>query len=374
MNRIRIGHAGCGSVSLRGILPHLTAEDMHDIVELVAVCDIDGERAKAVAKQFGAAHSYDSFEEMVNSDDLDLIVIATPISLHAAQAEMALRSGKHVFMNKTMAVNLEEADRVMKAAEESGMQFVSAPGQMHAPVLAKLRGMMKNGDFGRMYWGFAHQSWSGQTAETYDSAGHVIQRDPTWFYKKPGGGTMYDLAVYQLHNVTGLLGPVRSVTAMSGIVQEKRIVSGKSIDVEMDDNTWLLLDFGGSCTVMLGAAFSYDAHYLHGGLLGLFGSDGGIEVVRTDPLSGWPAEIHILRGGEKEIIQADNNQHPLLQGIHGTIQEPHIFVDIMELIDCIRTGNKPVASLEHARHVVEVIDKGYISAQTGQRQYMTTTF
>jgi predicted dehydrogenase len=263
---------------------------------------------------------------------------------------------------------------VMKAARESGMQFVSAPGQMHSLSLAKLRGMMRNGDFGRMYWGFAHQSWSGQTAETYEAGGRSIKRDPTWFYKKPGGGTMYDLAVYQLHNVTGLLGPVRSVTAMSGIVQEKRNGSGNLIDVEVDDNTWLLLDFGGNCTVTVGAAFSYDAHYLHGGLMGLFGSDGGIEVVRNDPLSGWPAEIHVLRGGSKEIIQTQNSEHPLLQGVHGTKEEPHIFVDMMELFDCIRTGRKPLASLEHARHVVEVIDKGYISARTGQRQTMTTTF
>ncbi len=374
MKPLRIGHAGCGSVSLRGVLPHVTAPDAGDSIELSAVCDVDGERAKAVAMQFGAPRFYDDYEKMVGDDDLDVIVIATPIPLHATQAELALRSGKHVYVMKTMAVSMEEADRVLRAVDDTGLQFVAAPGQMLAPSIRKIASMVQGGDFGEIYWGFANNTGGGHGIETYASGGHTIRRDPTWYYKKPGGGTMYDLSVYSLHSLTGILGPVRAVTGMSGIVRPTRRFGDQVIDVEMDDNTWLMLDFGNNCFITVGSALSKGGRNLFWGQLALFGSEGGVEVTKIHQASGWPSHLSVRRGGTSEELVVDIREHPLINDHHVDIEEPHCYVDLMHLVECIQTGEKPVASIEHARHVVDVIEKGYLAARTGQRQVVTTTF
>ncbi|RAP75843.1 Gfo/Idh/MocA family protein [Paenibacillus montanisoli] len=374
MKKLRVGHAGCGSVSIRGILPHITQPDAQEHLELVAVCDVDGERARAVADQFGAERSYNSFEELIQSDDIDMVIIATPIFLHAAQAEMALRAGKHVYVNKSMALTLDEADRVMQAVKDTGLKLVSAPGQMLAPSLSKIRELVQKGDFGHMYWGFANNTGGGHGVEMYQSGNTSIRRDPTWYYKKPSGGPIYDMGVYSLHSVTGILGPVRRVTAMSGIVRNERRFDDQVIDVEMDDNTWMVLDFGHNCFVTVGAGLCHHGVHMYWGQLALYGSDGGVEISKLDDATGWPSELRILRGGSEELIQTPISEHPLLRGEHLTLPEPHIYVDIMHLVDCIRHERTPVASLEHARHVVEVIEKSYIAAHTGVAQQITSTF
>ena len=374
MKKLRIGHAGCGSVSLRGILPHVTQPDAQRQLELSAVCDVDGERARAVASQFGARKHYDDFERMVKDDDLDLIVIATPIPLHAQQAELALRHGKHVYVMKSMAVSVEEADRVLRAVEDTGLQYVAAPGQMLAPSIQKIAAMVRDGDFGKLYWGFANNTGGGHGIEIYESGAHTIRRDPTWYYKKPGGGTMFDLTVYSLHSLTGILGPARAVTGMSGIVRPTRQFGEQVVEVEMDDNTWLMLDFGDNCYVTAGSALSQGGKSLFWGQLALFGSDGGIEVTRIHQASGWPSHMHVKRNGRSEEIVVDIREHPLINEAHAAIEEPHCYVDLMHLAECIKNGTKPVASIEHARHVVEIIEKGYLAARTGQRQTLSTTF
>jgi predicted dehydrogenase len=65
---------------------------------------------------------------------------------------------------------------------------------------------------------------------------------------------------------------------------------------------------------------------------------------------------------------------PNIEGVHRTIGEQHVFADIMQLVDWVRDGKPSVATAEHARHVVEIIEAGYRSAATGQRQSLRTTF
>lgn len=374
MDRIRIGHAGCGSVSIRGILPHITQPDAAERLELVAVCDVDGDRAKAVAQEFGAKRHYNSFEQMIESADIDLVIIATPIMYHAAQAEAALRAGKHVYVMKSMALNLEEADRVIAASKSAGKMVASAPGQMLAPSLIKLRNIVQRGDLGDIYWGFANNTGSGHGIELYQAGGAPIRRDPTWYYKRPSGGPIYDMGVYSLHSLTGILGPAKAVTAMSGIVRHQRKFDDVSIDVDMDDNTWMLVDFGHNCFVTVGAGLCHHGKHLFWGQLALYGSAGGLEVTQIHHNSGWPSRIRVLRGQQEEFITMEITDHPQLHGPHATIEEPHIYADLMNLVDTIQGNGHLVASAEHARHVVEIIEKAYISADTGSRQELTTTF
>src|SRR5437764_9486698 len=87
--------------------------------------------------------------------------------------------------------------------------------------------------------------------------------DPTWFYQK-GSGPLFDMGVYGIHDITGILGPAKRVVAFSGITEKVRTVragpfAGKKIDVTDDDNTLLMLDFGNSCFAVVDGTFNVNA-------------------------------------------------------------------------------------------------------------------
>ncbi|MER3486840.1 MAG: gfo/Idh/MocA family oxidoreductase, partial [Chloroflexota bacterium] len=68
--------------------------------------------------------------------------------------------------------------------------------------------------------------------------------DPSWYFRKPGGGPLYDMTVYTLHTLTGILGPARRVTAMSGVRIKEREFRGRMVPCDADDHTFMVLDFG----------------------------------------------------------------------------------------------------------------------------------
>src|ERR1700738_1300810 len=100
--KIKVALAGLGSVSQRGILPHLAEADALEKMELVACCDIVADRAKETARVFGWRESYGDYDEMLAKADVEAVLIATPIPAHYDQTMKALNVGKHVYVQKTM--------------------------------------------------------------------------------------------------------------------------------------------------------------------------------------------------------------------------------------------------------------------------------
>src|SRR5258707_7786754 len=97
---------GCGSVSQRGILPHLSQPDAREHVVLEAVVDAVAERAAATASRFNVPRSFTSVAEMLNGAEVDLVLVATPIPAHFDNALAAIQADKHVYVQKTMTSTL----------------------------------------------------------------------------------------------------------------------------------------------------------------------------------------------------------------------------------------------------------------------------
>ncbi len=125
---LRLGVVGTGTIALRGLLPHLTQDDVQDRVRVTAVCDPVPGRAAAVAERFGVARAFDDIETLLAEGEVDAVSIASPIGLHHAQARLALEAGKHVHVNKTLATTVEEADDLIALAQERGLALVASPG------------------------------------------------------------------------------------------------------------------------------------------------------------------------------------------------------------------------------------------------------
>lgn len=355
---VGMGIVGAGAIGIRGALTHLSQDDVHDRVKPVAVCDPVKGRAAAAAAKFGVPASYEAYEELLKDPGVDAVTICSPIGLHHRQGMQAIEAGKHVHFNKTMATTVAECTEMIEAATKRNVRLVACPGMMLHPHNRRIRKRLLNGDIGKVIWAIC-----GAAAGTYHfneefrTGDDVLTNvDPTWYYKKPGGGALYDMTVYGLHSLTGILGPAKRVTAVSGIAVPRQEWKGKTIEVEMDDSTFILADFGE-------ATYAVVYGTVTGGVLkgfgpSIFGTKGS--VIGTE------------MNGEEMRLPDDHQPHVTPR--HKKLPENHVFEDMMQLVDLLRDGTPTVASPEHARHVIDIFEAGYRAAETGRAQDLTTTF
>ena len=371
---LRLGIVGVGTLTIRAILPHLTQDDILDRVVVSALCDPVSARAEATAQTYSVPHTYADLDEMLASDTVDAVTIVSPIGLHYEHAKKALEAGKHVHVNKTMTTTVAEADQLIELADSRGLTLVASPGEVLRPQLSTARDLIQQGAIGEVAWaicGCAFEDYHEGEPERTSSVGGAI--DPAWYFRKPGGGPVYDMTSYALHQLTSVLGPAQRVTSMSGIRVPERSFLGRSVPTEADDNTILLLDFGdGVFAIAYGTAAGAPNEQF--GAVTFYGTKGvidgallngepfpfpGQEATLDAPVTDWEVQMRVL---------------PHVTGPHRSIPESHVFEDIMQMVSAARDGISTPVTAEHARHVIDIIESGYRAASTGQTQALRTTF
>src|SRR5439155_15487785 len=254
--------------------------------------------------------------------------------------------------------------------------LVASPGEQLRPQLRRTRELIEEGAIGELAWAICGGSFElyhehDEPERLNAPGGSAI--NPAWYFRKPGGGPMYDITVYALHQLTSILGPARAVTALSGIRVKEREFLGSRISTEADDNTILLLDFGDSVfAVAYGTAAGRHSDQFATGLY--FGTRGTIDGIL---LNGEPFDFagrEQIAGAPPSDWNARSLVLPHVVGAHRGIGEAHVFEDIMQLVECVLGGTPTAVTPEHARHVIDIIESGYRSAQTGVRQQLTTSF
>jgi predicted dehydrogenase len=336
--------------------------------------DVVPGRAEATRNKFGAKMAFEDYDAMLASG-IDAVVLATPIGLHYEQAMKAVAAGKHIHVNKTMTTTKAEADTLIAAAAAGGIKIVASPGNGLHPSNARVREIVQSGELGRVYWAEIGAAGGGHEEEEFRAGDDVLANvNPAWYYKRPGGGPMYDMGVYALDRITAILGNVKRVTGMSGIGLPVRYFKGERIDVEMDDNTQLLLDFGDNVFCMMyssnaasGPRHPFSSPFVAGVDGSVTASWGGLEVIGRN-LPGAKGEDFGQR------TEKPDRRIPWVFGVHKQLPERHVYADIMHMVDCALNNKTPSVSAEHARHVIEIIELGYKAARTGVTQNLTTTF
>ena len=129
---------------------HLAYAKM-DTVELAAICDIQVDRAKAVAEKFGIPHVFENYEEMLELPGLDAVDICTPNYLHSIIAVKALNKGLHVFSEKPDAVSVEEVQKMQAAAEQSGKTLMVMRNNRYWETSKYLKQYIQDGKMGEIY-------------------------------------------------------------------------------------------------------------------------------------------------------------------------------------------------------------------------------
>lgn len=372
-NIVRMGIVGAGTIAQRGIMPHLALDDMKEKVKLQSVCDVVPGRAAAMAAKYDMPHSSESYEELLEKGDVDAVSICSPIGLHYEQGMMALEAGKHIHFNKTMTTTVAEANELIDLAEKKGLKIVASPGEVLRPQVQAVRRAIKEGKIGIPVWAI-----SGAGFGTYhldeperQQQGDAPAIDPSWYFRKPGGGPLYDVSVYAFHGLTTVLGPAKRVSAVSGIVVPERSFGGKTVKTEADDNTGILIDFGsGLFALGFGSAAGSPNWWFTGTYFGTEGKIEGFEV-NGEELDYPERPLSDEVGGG---VMGAQMTLPHVKGGHRDIDEQHVFEDVAQLIDWVRDDIPTPVTADRARHVIDIIESSFRAAETGQTQELTTTF
>ncbi|MEZ4700438.1 MAG: Gfo/Idh/MocA family oxidoreductase [Rhodothermales bacterium] len=346
---IRVGIIGCGSVS--GVyLPHLTKSPY---VKVVSLCDRIPDRAERRGEQFGVAHRYPSIDAMLAGEPFDLLLTLTDMQEHGHLNRQALEAGKHVWSEKPLANTYAEGWRLLELAREKSLRIWGAPAVVTSPHFAFMSRQIQAGALGRV-------------AAAHATYGHL---GPTWssFFYEEGGGSLPDLGVYNLTTLTGLLGPVRAVMAMTGVITPMRSIDDKGdVRVTAEDNAMVLMDHGGGTFSHVQCGFNYFDPHGHEGAgqdratISLVGTHGAMQLIGYD----WEPNGVDLASADHEAFER-----------HVTDAEGYVWEQGASYVaECLATGKESLIRPEHALHVLEIIIAARESQSTGRRIPIESSF
>ncbi|MCY9020888.1 Gfo/Idh/MocA family oxidoreductase [Priestia megaterium] len=242
MAKVKIGVIGCGSIAQHR---HLPEYKMNEQVELVAVCDINTERANSVAQQYGVK-AYTNYEELLASSTVEAVSVCTPNYLHAPISVAALNSGVHVLCEKPMATSEEEAKAMIEAAKANGKKLMIGHNQRFVASHQKARELIEKGEIGKIYsfrTAFGHGGPEGWSVDGKDS----------WFFKKDEAfiGAMGDLGVHKTDMLRYILN--------EEIVEVGAFVESNAKDfANVDDNAVCVLKTESGIIGTLAASWAYN--------------------------------------------------------------------------------------------------------------------
>ncbi len=347
--KIRVGIIGCGSVS-NMYLPHLS-KSPH--VELASTCDIIPAKAKAAADKYKVPNHYPHIDLMLAGPQFDLLVNLTNMQEHGRLNRLAILKGINVWSEKPLANTYAEGKALLDLAKQKNVRIWGAPAVVNSPQFAFMAKAINEGKIGKVAAAHAHY-------------GHL---GPTWsaFFYEQGGGSLPDLGVYNLATLSGLLGPVNEVVAMTNIITPTRKVDDKGqIPVVAEDNAMVIMKHSSGALSHVQCGFNYFDPYGHEGhgqekpTISIVGTKGSMHLVGYDwkPFGVDMATIDDEKG---QRYATDPGTYVWEQGAS-------------VIVEGMAKGTEPLINAEHALHVLEIIEAARASQATGQRINLKSVF
>ncbi|HMJ18846.1 MAG TPA: Gfo/Idh/MocA family oxidoreductase [Gemmatimonadaceae bacterium] len=331
----RIALVGCGRISKN----HFEAIDKIDGLELVAVSDADPERAKRAGLEWKVPY-FSSYEKMLAESNADVVTIATPSGLHPEQGIAAAKAGKHVVMEKPMAISLTGADALVQACDKAGVQlFVVKQNRLNPPVQLLKRAVDRN-RFGRIYMASCAVHWA-RPQEYYDQA----PWRGTWEFD---GGAFMNQASHYVDLIQWIMGPVESVMAKTATLARR---------IETEDSGIAILKFRSGALGAIEVTMLAYPRNLEGSLT-ILGEKGSAKIGGTavNKIEHWEfAEAD----DDDKLIEAANTNPP---DVYGLGHQGYY----RNVLSVLRGEAKPDTDGRAGRKSLELILGIYESAKTGR--------
>lgn len=339
--KLGVGVVGCGGIARGAHFPNLVRNPR---VRLVAVADIDPERARQAAETYGAEHHYGDFHDLVADPDVEAVFVTTWPSAHAEPVIAAAQAGKHILCEKPISNSLEDADAMVEAAEKAGVKFTMGYQSRFGVQLPLMKRILDEGLLGRLM---------GMTQIGVGPSRHRVP----WFLQKKfsGGGVLIDWGIYTAHHILWLMGPVETVYASTAIFR-REVKVGETLltDVDVEDTVAAHLRFKNGAMGSWYAAWAVAAGH---GYISIDGSDGTLVSERGG--GGLRLFSNRLEGPEhlRGWRQLATTEPPLLE-VH--------YRKIAHLVDAVLDDKPLQMTGADGRDALELVLAVYRSAETGQ--------
>lgn len=334
----KVGLLGCGRISKK----HVEAIAANtDNLELTAVCDVFPEKMKAAVADYSQRTGilpgmHTDYLKMLAQQDLDIIVIATESGYHAKHAMDSLQAGKHVLVEKPMALSMEDCNRMIACAEERGLTLALCHQNRFNPPVQLLRKALTSNKMGRIINGTASIRWS---------------RDQGYYRQAPwrgtwamDGGTLMNQCLHNIDLLQWMLGEkAETVFAQTGNYIR---------DIEGEDFGAIIIRFAnGSIGIVEGSACVYPGNLEE--TLCIFGETG------TVCLGGMSVDkVCVWNVGDEHIVFPEESG---TETIYGNGFTP-LYQD---LVAALRSGGKPITDAHAGKKAVEIVLAAYKSQLTG---------
>lgn len=314
---------------------HIRAFNMNPHAKVVGIVSRDENRGAAKAKEFGAegAKIYTDYDKALESPDIDIVCICTPNHLHAEQTIKAAQAGKHILIEKPIALTWEDAKAMKAAVDKAGVKTLVGYVLRWNPLFVNAKEMQEQ-YLGRLY--YAETDYFHRVTEEYPCYDWTVRKDV-------GGSSL-------------LAGGCHAVDAMRWFMQDEVVevyaLSSKSrTDLEFDGTLTALLKFENGTMGKVGSSYDIVSPYIFN--LHLFGDKGSL---LNDKLYS-PQEIW----GQKDYMHL-----PVTTPDSGDVTHHNFPEEINHFIDCIMHDKKCIVDLDDAMKTQEVVFAADLSAATGK--------
>jgi predicted dehydrogenase len=342
---------GCGKISDI----YLTNLREFEETEVVVCADLDEERARAKAKEYGVPKAV-GVAELLADPEVEVVLNLTPPQAHATVSLAALREGKHVYTEKPLAVDLEDGRRMLEEAEAGGLRIGCAPDTFLGGGLQTCRKLIDDGAIGEPV--AANAAMMSHGTEGWHP-------DPGFFYG-PGGGPMLDMGPYYLTALATLVGPIRRVWGEAKITFPERTIAsepkkGQKIKVRVPTHVAGIMDFenGAMGTIVT----SFDAWGTQAPNIEVHGSEASLRV--PDP-NFFRGPVQIRRAG----LRVPWEEVPLTHGFTKNSRG----IGLRDMARALRSGEPHRASGALGYHVLETMHAFLKSAEEGRRIAVQSSF
>jgi predicted dehydrogenase len=325
---IGVGILGAGVIAAHHVRGYL----QQPRARVVAIADVDSQRAQQIADSVGGADVFADFRELIASPAVEAIDICLPHHLHRDAIVAAAAAGKNVLCEKPLCVTLEEAETVTSAVAQSGITLMCAHNQLFLPAFAMAQELIRNGRLGKVF-----------TARTTDVFLLTVEAGSMgWRARRAtsGGGELIDTGYHPTYLLLNLIEqePVR----VAAMLSRHRLAF-----MEGEDSAHVLVEFASGTIGEIWTSWAYDPP----------GSTERFSVVGEEG-SLWSdgnSLIHKPRNGEQVVVREPD---PTKADTYA--------LEVVDFIERLRTGRRPLNTEVEGVEVLKVILGAYASAERGQ--------
>jgi UDP-N-acetyl-2-amino-2-deoxyglucuronate dehydrogenase len=329
---------GCGRISKRH--SELLGLNLIQNANLVAVCDKDINKARGIGEQFKISY-YSDAHQMMSMEKIDVVIILTESGNHAKDVIELSQYGKHIVVEKPMALTLDDADRMIYACDSAGIKlFVVKQNRFNVPVL-KLKDAVDQGRFGKLVLGTVRVRWSrGQSYYDQDSWRGTWAMD---------GGVITNQASHHLDLLEWMMGDVESVSAMSATAL---------VNIEAEDTAVVILRFKNGALGVIEATTATRPKDLEGSI-SILGEGGSVEIggFAVNKMKTWNFVEQL--SDDNLVLERYSVNPPNVYGFGHQAYYEHV-------VDSILNNKQHMVDGLEGRKTVELISAIYESIETGK--------